>query len=440
MHGIHDVFPPAKKDEDDPNSLKKLKNGDGAWARDKDVLGFDFDGKDKTMILGRANKVAIQAQVKEYLRLAKKKKSRRAARVPFKDFERLVAKLRHLATCVPAGRGLLSECEKHGTGQNKQWVYLRKGTLLHQELQGWQTLIREITTAPTKCSELVTGHPHVIGIVDAALEGVGGIVVGERDCIKPVVFRMEWPEEIRELVRRKVLTNSDLEMAGLLILWLVIECVVPDLDSKHVALLNDNAPTISWATKMTSKNSACAAALLRVLSMRLKLARVSPLIPMHIPGVQNAISDIPSRSFGRKAKWHCKSDSDFLKMFSQKFPLPKQNSWTLCHLPQETVSRVISVLRTQRSELGEWRRLTKKSRSIGSLGKPMQGLWEWTLTCRGTPATERRTSTESDRSVDLQVESRLATMGSDAKLDLERSLRLSQPLARRFPWTVDTTL
>ena len=92
------------------------------------------------------------------------------------------------------------------------------------------------------------------------------------------MFRFEWPEEIRALVRSNVLTNSDLEIAGLLILWLVIEQVVPVLDSKHVDLLNDNAPTISWASKMTPKKSGCAAALLRALVMRLKLACASPLI------------------------------------------------------------------------------------------------------------------------------------------------------------------
>jgi len=191
MHGIHDVFPPAMNEEEDPNSVKKLRNGDGAWALLKDILGFDFEGHEKTMILGTKNKEAIQSQLREYLRRARKKGRRSAIRVPFKDFEKLTAKLRHLATCVPAGRGLLSECEKHGTGQHKQWVRLQKGDILYKELQGWHTLVKEITAHPTKCSELVTGHPHVIGIVDAALEGVGGIVVGERDAIKPFVFRME---------------------------------------------------------------------------------------------------------------------------------------------------------------------------------------------------------------------------------------------------------
>ena len=44
LQGINDVFPPAKIEEEDPNSVKKLQKGDGAWVLDKDLLGFDFNG------------------------------------------------------------------------------------------------------------------------------------------------------------------------------------------------------------------------------------------------------------------------------------------------------------------------------------------------------------------------------------------------------------
>ena len=32
LHGIHHVFPPAEAEDDDPNSVKKLRKGDGDWA------------------------------------------------------------------------------------------------------------------------------------------------------------------------------------------------------------------------------------------------------------------------------------------------------------------------------------------------------------------------------------------------------------------------
>ena len=49
LNGIHDVFPPDSNDAEDPISLKKLQNGDGAWALQKDILGFTFDGVEKTL-------------------------------------------------------------------------------------------------------------------------------------------------------------------------------------------------------------------------------------------------------------------------------------------------------------------------------------------------------------------------------------------------------
>ena len=61
----------------------------------------------------------------------------------------------------------------------------------------------------------------------AALEGVGGVAVGEQYEFAPTVFCFERPKEVRKLVCKKVLTNLDIEMASLLLLWLVIENVVP---------------------------------------------------------------------------------------------------------------------------------------------------------------------------------------------------------------------
>ncbi len=55
MHGIHDVFPPEDDDSNDPISEKKLKKGEGRYETRKTLLGFDFDGKAKTMWLEEAN-------------------------------------------------------------------------------------------------------------------------------------------------------------------------------------------------------------------------------------------------------------------------------------------------------------------------------------------------------------------------------------------------
>ena len=47
----------------------------------------------------------------------------------------------------------------------------------------------------------------------------------------------------------------DLEMAGLLMLWLMMEEVCPKLRAAHVALFSDNSPTIGWVKRLAERGS-----------------------------------------------------------------------------------------------------------------------------------------------------------------------------------------
>ena len=176
--------------------------------------------------------------------------------------------------------------------------------------------------------------PDYIGIVDASSHGIGGVILGELSCVPPTVFRLQWPPDISNALisfdnPRGSITNSDLEMAGLLLLWLCLEGVAPNLAHKHVALFSDNSPSVSWVTKMASKKSRMAAQLVRALALRLNVKQSCPITPIHIPGIENALTDIPSRSFGSVLEWHCNSHNDLLTLFNSKFPLPSQASWTV---------------------------------------------------------------------------------------------------------------
>ena len=97
----------------------------------------------------------------------------------------------------------------------------------------------------------MAGWPDYIGVVDASSFGVGGIVIGKLSQCRPTVFRMRWPPDITSSVisdrnRHGKITNSDLEMAGLLLLWLMIEHICESLTEKRIALFSDNSPTVSW--------------------------------------------------------------------------------------------------------------------------------------------------------------------------------------------------
>ncbi|KAL7449446.1 hypothetical protein ACHAXS_000201, partial [Conticribra weissflogii] len=45
--------------------------------------------------------------------------------------------------------------------------------------------------------------------------------------------------------------------------------------------------------------------LLQALAFSLHHRKALPLIPLHISGTSNQMTDIPSRSFDSVKKWHC---------------------------------------------------------------------------------------------------------------------------------------
>ena len=54
----------------------------------------------------------------------------------------------------------------------------------------------------------MTGWPHYIGVKDALIYGVVGIIVGEDKAGVSTVFRFAWPEDIQELYCKEGITNS----------------------------------------------------------------------------------------------------------------------------------------------------------------------------------------------------------------------------------------
>ena len=180
---------------------------------------------------------------------------------------------------------------------------------------------------------------------------------------------------------------------------------------------------------MAAKGSLVAGQLLRALALRMRQQHVCPLTPLHIAGKKNELTDVPSRSFGSEKKWHCKNDAELLTLFNSLFPLPQQQSWTVFHPSFDISMRVISLLRMQVSGMEEWRRLPRRGRFIGAIGRPTSNLWEWTLTYR-----ESATPSGSGCSQDSQHG--FGTAGT-AQGELSRVIqyqRRSRPLVRRLPW------
>ena len=168
--------------------------------------------------------------------------------------------------------------------------------------------------------------------------------------------------------------------------------------------------------------------LLRVLAVRLRVNRASPLVTKHMAGKQNHLGDIPSQSFGFKAEWHHPADREFLSFFNQTFPLPNQLSWTGFRLRSAVVTKVMSELLTQASPMDEWRQLRKIGQKFGGSGKTIADLTRSIRTWTAVTLTrwpELRSTTEGAS----------ARGGEDDPSPLEQWHRTSAISRRRSVWT-----
>ncbi len=434
MEGIHDIFPPDDDDANDPISEKKLLKRDGQFDILKTLLGFEFDGVGKTLWLEEAKRERILTTLHSWIRLA----SHGHGGISFKQFEITIAKLRHAFTAIPAGVGLLSPCNCI-LAKKPPIVWLNSQKQVLVAIIGCRTLLRESTKDSARCRELVSGWPDFIGIVDASSHGVGGVVMGKTSLCIPTVFCWEWPQDVTASIwsfsnPTGTITISDLEMAGVLILWLVMEAVCQPLQEKRVALFSGNSPAVGWTKCLASCISLVAEHFVQALALRIKTNKTCPLTTLHIEGKRNSTSDVPSRSFGSTPAWHCTSDESFLTLFNSLFPLPSQNSWTGSRLNSKVVMRVISMLRMQHSDLEGWRRLPKIRNHIGTTGACFFNLWEWTHIYR-LPLSDY----DAGASWDTLHASDLDILVKESKFKLAQSLAQSQPLARRLQWTQIST-
>ena len=385
------------------------------------------------MWLEEAKREKLLTVLKGWIRMASRERG-----IAFAEFRSVTAKIRHAFTCIPQGVALLSPCNRI-LKREPRYVYLHRNEQLLRSIKGCRTLLRESFREPTRCRELTSRWPDFVGIVDASSHGVGGVVFGENSRCVPTVFRWQWPKEVTLDVKSADnpggrISNSDLEMAGMVMAWLVVEGVGGDLTEKTIALVGDNTPSIGWINKLASKQSKVAEQLVQAIALLLKTRKACPLITAHIEGKKNEIADVPSRSFGSNKEWHCETNSQFLSLFNSLFPLPNQTSWTVFQMNHEAVTRITSILRMTHFELEEWRRLPTIGSHVGTIGSAFANLWHSIRTCR-----KRSSDTEWGRSWLSQSLYDRDSTGEELKCSVAQSLAQLLPSARRSQWPREST-
>ena len=146
-------------EKDQPVSEKKIKKGEARWETLKEVLGWLFDGQQKSIQLPEDKVEKILEVIRKMLRSK--------VGTPFSEFRKLMGKLQHAAIGVPAGKGLMTPLN-HQLAKEPKTVWLRKGSQARQALQLWKELITDAGSNPTLAKELVPGDPDYIGLMDSS--------------------------------------------------------------------------------------------------------------------------------------------------------------------------------------------------------------------------------------------------------------------------------
>ena len=104
------------------------------------------------------------------------------------------------------------------------------------------------------------GDPEFLGWVDASGEGVGGGWIPGNYALEQKNSRLEWPKKLRARLITPtnpggVLDINNLELAGKLLAWLVLEGIggTEKLRYKHVVLLSNKTAALSWTQRGAAK-------------------------------------------------------------------------------------------------------------------------------------------------------------------------------------------
>ena len=423
LHGIHSVFPPPEisgHPGEDPISQKKLAQGDGTWEHTKEILGWMLNGLTYTIQLPQPKCAVITKQIKAILRMTA---------CPLNTFQKLAGKLQHVSLAILGGRGLFSPIHNAMHGNP---TFIRLTPILISTFKDWRTLVQDLANNPTPILLLVADYPNFIQYTDACGIGAGGVICAGTEAIANVVWQFEWPQLIKDMLvtqsnRDGKLSINDLELAGMVLGWLVLEYVAPCLEYKHIGSFCDNTSAVSWASKGHTSKSIPAARLLRFLTLRQRTRRTSSLLPISIPGEENDMADISSRAF-KDGKFF-KANNNLIPYFNSHFPLPQKTSWREFKIPTKLSSRVISCLLGEQLQMESLVRLPKLGTNTGLIGAPMPPNAAQTHT-----STEKPSSPKPSSLPDTLQGSGQALSVAELKSKFRASRKRLRPSPRPWRW------
>ena len=317
---LRPLEPTDNPKQKEPNSVKKLAQGDATWGTRKVVLGWIIDTVQRSIELPPHHILRLHEILSDIPR-----HQRRTSR---KKWQCLLGELRSMILAIPGGRGLFSQLQSvlsYPTNP-KPSDRLTLSKAVHDQLDDLRWLAADLTGRPTRWGELVDTDPSFLGAVDASGAGMGGVWLPTDPSLSPLMWRSQFTTDTTErLVSSEnltgTLTNSDLEQMGL-VCHPDILAQAYDIRERTICAMSDNTAAISRDQRGSTSVNAPSSYLCRLASLHQRAFRYR-LRSSYIPGPLNVMADALSR------KWEL-NDSQLSALFNSIYP--QARPWRLCQL------------------------------------------------------------------------------------------------------------
>jgi hypothetical protein len=287
-------------------------------------------------------------------------------------------------------------------------------------------VICNLASQPTHVSKLFQADdPAYIGYCDASGFGAGGVWFGGTKNLDPIVWHVQWPADVTAALvsdtnPQGTITNSDLEVAGVLLQEAVLEAELGSaMAGKHIVIGSDNSPAVAWTTRMATRSaSPIAYWLLQGLAMRQRVTQSALPTVYHVAGILNKLADVASRPVKGVASHfplmeklpHTMCPDTFLTIFDSHYPLPQNKPWRRVQPSSNLWSSVISTLHGQQLALQQW--MGMPAVSLGTTGPNMPST---AISILGRTTSTKRCNKRT--SLPLPPGFALASTGEQSKLD-----------------------
>ena len=417
LHGIHSIFPPQSETGHtggDPISEKKLDKLEGLWDHVKEILGWFLDGKNFTIYLPQEKVAKVQKTLRD---IQKKTK------IKIKDLQKIAGILHHASMGIPGGRGLFTTIWTAMANCKNGWVKLTPD--LKHTFADFKWLFQEIANKPVSVAQVTPKDLQLHGYTDACKFAAGGVwIIPGPNGPRYIFWTTPFTDEVVRAFTTGTISINDLEMAGILLGWLVLEHLCHTLQFTQAGMECDNSSSVHWTRKYTAK-SLIAGHLLRALALRQQICRSAPVMLISIAGELNDMADVASR-YATTPSLNTNSPS-LASYFNTHFK--QSTSWEEFHLNQKLSSRVMSSLLGQRLTLESWRRLPGLVKNTGDTGVTTQ------VPSRSTRFSTTHLPSYETQSLQHSLQgSGQAITAEEARSRFKASLMRSRPSARPSSW------